>query len=66
MREFNLIGQLAGYRFGITHDLVRDNGEPYLERWILWSGLTLLSPIEASISETTKRFDVTRWPSNCG
>ena len=27
--------------FGWTHDLVYDNGQPYLERWILWFGFTL-------------------------
>jgi len=30
-----------GWRFGVTHDLVLDEGKPYLERWIIWLGVTL-------------------------
>ena len=32
---------IAGMRFGFTHDLVFENGDPYLERWILWFGYTV-------------------------
>ena len=27
-------------RFGFTHDLVHVNDDPYLERWLLWLGVT--------------------------
>ncbi len=33
--------RLGRLPFGITHDLVRNDGEPYLERWILWFGFSL-------------------------
>ena len=32
---------LGRWRFGWTHDLVHDNQEAYLERWIIWCGITL-------------------------
>ena len=32
---------LAGARFGFTHDLVFEDDQPYLERWIIWFGFTL-------------------------
>lgn len=38
---FDKVAIIRGRRFGVTHDLVLDNGEPYLERWILWCGFTL-------------------------
>jgi hypothetical protein len=38
---FEWITTLGGWRFGMTHDLVFESGEPYLERWILWFGFTL-------------------------
>ena len=41
MGFFDHVATLGGYRFGLTHDLVMDNGEPYLERWIIWCGITL-------------------------
>ena len=41
MPYFNYVRTIGARRFGVTHDLVLDNGEPYLERWILWFGLTL-------------------------
>ena len=41
MAYFDKIAIIGGRRFGVTHDLVLDNGEPYLERWILWCGFTV-------------------------
>ncbi|MCR9259817.1 MAG: hypothetical protein NXH95_08855 [Pseudomonadaceae bacterium] len=41
MPYFDAVKNLGRWRFGITHDLVLDNGEAYLERWILWCGFTL-------------------------
>lgn len=41
MTYFDWVTTLAGRRFGITHDLVFEEGQPYLERWILWLGFTL-------------------------
>ena len=41
MPYFNYVCTWAGRRFGITHDLVLDNGEAYLERWIIWCGFTI-------------------------
>lgn len=41
MRYFNFVTELGSSRFGITHDLVLDNDQPYLERWVLWCGITL-------------------------
>lgn len=41
MKYFNHVRILRGARFGVTHDLVCDGGEPYLERWIIWFGYTL-------------------------
>ena len=32
---------LGRYQFGFTHDVICNEDEPYLERWILWCGLTL-------------------------
>ena len=32
---------LGRYQFGFTHDLIRNGDTPYLERWILWCGITL-------------------------
>ena len=32
---------LGGARFGVTHDLVLEGQQPYLERWILWFGFIL-------------------------
>ncbi len=32
---------IGGARFGVTHDLVLEGDDPYLERWILWFGFTL-------------------------
>ena len=40
MRYFNFVTTLGSARFGVTHDLVLDDGQPYLERWILWCGVT--------------------------
>ncbi len=41
MPYFDYVTTLGQWRFGVTHDLVCDNGAPYLERWILWCGFTL-------------------------
>lgn len=41
MRSFNKVMQIGQARFGLTHDLVYEGGQPYLERWILWFGATL-------------------------
>ena len=41
MSYFDAVIQIGRYRFGFTHDMVLDNEEPYLERWILWCGVTL-------------------------
>ena len=41
MPHFNWVRSLGAMRFGITHDLVYENGQPYLARWILWFGATL-------------------------
>ena len=41
MPYFDAVKNLGNWRFGLTHDLVLDNGEAYLERWILWCGITL-------------------------
>ena len=38
---FDKVFTLGGQRFGITHDLVYEQNEPYLERWILWLGFTI-------------------------
>ena len=35
------IFSLGRWPFGWTHDLVFDNEEAYLERWIIWCGFTL-------------------------
>jgi hypothetical protein len=35
---FKKVIEVAGLRFGIQHDLVHIDGDPYLERWILWFG----------------------------
>lgn len=32
---------LWGMRFGLSHDLIHIEGDPYLERWILWAGGTI-------------------------
>ena len=29
------------YQFGFTHDVICNEETPYLERWILWCGITL-------------------------
>lgn len=41
MPHFNWVISAFGMRFGVTHDLIHEKGEPYLERWILWFGYTL-------------------------
>ena len=41
MPYFDKVITLGGWRFGFTHDLVSDQSEPYLERWIIWFGFTL-------------------------
>ncbi|MEM7077455.1 MAG: hypothetical protein AAF513_02395 [Pseudomonadota bacterium] len=41
MRTFNWVRQIGTHRFGITHDFVTEGDEVYLERWIMWFGLTL-------------------------
>ncbi|HAL41993.1 MAG TPA: hypothetical protein DCP57_06075, partial [Gammaproteobacteria bacterium] len=33
--------RIGSWQFGWTHDLVYDCGQPYLERWIIWCGITL-------------------------
>ena len=32
---------LGRYQFGFTHDTIYNADQPYLERWILWCGITL-------------------------
>ena len=32
---------LGRFQFGFTHDTIYNEDTPYLERWILWCGLTL-------------------------
>ena len=32
---------ILDWRFGFTHDIVELDGDPYLERWIFWFGMTL-------------------------
>lgn len=41
MAYFDWTTTVGGWRFGITHDLVHEGGQPYLERWIVWFGFTL-------------------------
>lgn len=41
MRTFNWVWQIRSHRFGFTHDKVIEDGETYLERWIIWFGGTL-------------------------
>jgi hypothetical protein len=41
LEPFNRFISLGRYRFGFTHDCVFENSEPYLERWILWLGITI-------------------------
>ncbi len=38
---FDKFFTLGSARFGFTHDLVFENNQPYLERWIIWFGFTL-------------------------
>ena len=40
-RYFDKHVTLGSARFGVTHDLVFENDQPYLERWIIWFGFTL-------------------------
>lgn len=37
----NWVWRLGRHRVGYSHDLVYEDEQPYLERWILWFGLTL-------------------------
>jgi len=32
---------LGRYQFGFTHDIIYNEDQPYLERWIIWCGITL-------------------------
>ncbi|MCB1684802.1 MAG: hypothetical protein KDI31_09960 [Pseudomonadales bacterium] len=32
---------LGPYRFGFSHDLIRNEGKAYLERWVVWFGGSL-------------------------
>ena len=41
MPYLNWVADVGSWRFGLTHDLVKETGEPYLERWIIWCGITL-------------------------
>lgn len=41
MPFFDWVISLRGWRFGVTHDAVFNNGTLYLERWIIWLGFTL-------------------------
>ena len=41
MPYFDHVIRLGSLPLGITHDLVFEDGEPYLERWIVWCGITL-------------------------
>ncbi|MEM7003508.1 MAG: hypothetical protein AAF529_22165 [Pseudomonadota bacterium] len=41
MPYFDYVKSLGGWRFGVTHDLVYEDGLPYLERWIIWFGFTI-------------------------
>ena len=32
---------LGRFHFGFTHDVIHNEDQPYLERWIVWCGVTL-------------------------
>ena len=36
-----MLFRLGRFPVGFTHDVVANDGVPYLERWILWFGVTL-------------------------
>ena len=37
----NLTFSVRSQRFGLSHDLVLEQTEPYLERWIFWCGFSI-------------------------
>lgn len=41
MIYFEKIWTFGSTPIGWTHDLVLDEGQPYLERWIIWLGFTI-------------------------
>ena len=41
MIYFEKIWAIGSAKFGCTHDLVFDDNQPYLERWIIWLGFTI-------------------------
>ncbi len=41
MSYFDWTIRLGKHRFGFSHDLVLENSDPYLERWIFWCGISL-------------------------
>jgi len=41
MIYFEKIWTIGSAKFGCTHDLVFDDNQPYLERWIIWLGFTI-------------------------
>jgi|SRR3990172_1274046 len=41
-RMFEFVWQLGARRFGVSHQIVRIDDAPYLERWILWLGVGTL------------------------
>jgi hypothetical protein len=36
-----MVVKFGRYSLGFTHDVVTNDSKPYLERWILWFGLSL-------------------------
>ena len=41
MPYFDLTFSVRSQRFGLSHDLVVEQTEPYLERWIFWCGFSI-------------------------
>ena len=41
MPYFDITFSVGSQRFGLSHDLVVEQTEPYLERWIFWCGFSI-------------------------
>ena len=41
MSYFDFTFSIGSQRFGLSHDLVVEQTEPYLERWIFWCGFSI-------------------------
>ena len=41
MPYFDVTFSIGSQRFGFSHDLVTEQSEPYLERWIFWCGFSV-------------------------